>query len=93
LADISIAFGIYQATIIGLLLAALGVGTILLLQGIPTLLVVYAFIQGVDQILLFPVVAFYLPALVYETDLDTAAPFVLLPSEVVWLAQPWVAYW
>lgn len=64
--------GIYQATIIGLLLSALGVATIPLLAGLPALLVVCAFIQGAGQILLFPVVAFYLPALVNDRDLDMA---------------------
>lgn len=64
--------GIYRATIIGLLLSAGGVGTIPFLQGAPSLIIVSAFIQGIGQILLFPVVAFYLPALVSEQDLDMA---------------------
>lgn len=64
--------GMYRTTITGLLLSAFGIGMIPLLQAIPPLIVISAFIQGVGQILLFPVVAFYLPALVNEKDLDMA---------------------
>lgn len=64
--------GIYRAAIVGLLLSALGSGTIPFLAGLPPLIAGSAFIQGVGQILLFPVVACYLPALVSEQDLDMA---------------------
>lgn len=64
--------GIYRAAIVGLLLSALGSGMVPLLAGLPPLIAGCAFIQGVGQILLFPVVACYLPALVSKQDLDMA---------------------
>ncbi len=64
--------GGYHATMVGLLLSAIASATIPLLQGIPILIIGSAFIMGIGWILLFPVVALYLPALVPENDLDMA---------------------